>query len=60
MGKSWMKPQLLQDSGIGLQEYSLANVLLIKYHSVCSFMLLTFGLIFFVYSMQEGYYSYQV
>ena len=58
MGKAWMKPQLLQDSGIGLNENSIANLVLIKYHSFVSFMLFTFGLIFFVYSLQEGYYSY--
>lgn len=51
MGKSWMKPQLLHDSGIGLEENSFADIVLIKYHSFCSFMMFTFGLIFFVYSL---------
>lgn len=60
MGKTWMTPQLLHDSGIGLQPYSLAYVFLIKHHALCSFMLHTFGIIFFVYSLQEGYYFYQV
>lgn len=60
MGKAWMTPQLLQDSGIGLLDDSLANLVLIKYHSFVSFILFTSGLIFFVYSLQEGYYSYQV
>lgn len=55
-----MTPQLLHDSGIGLEPYGLVSVILIKHHTLVSFMMFTFGLIFFVYSLQEGYYSYQV
>lgn len=60
IGKTWMTPQLLHDSGIALDPYGLASVLLIKQHALCSFMMFTFGIIFFVFSLQEGYYSYQV
>lgn len=60
MGKTWMTPQLLQSSGIGTESYSFTHVVLIKYHSLVSFMAFTIGIIFFVISLQEGFYSYQV
>jgi hypothetical protein len=58
MGKTWMTPQLLQSSGIGIDPYSFSYIVLIRHHALCSFMSFTIGIIFFVISLQEGFYTY--
>lgn len=48
----------LQRSGLAPQPGSLISILCYEYHDLTAFMLLTFGIILFVVSLQEGYYSY--
>ena len=38
---------------------SFAHLMLFQYHNLVSFIAFTFGLILFVVSLQEGFYSYQ-
>ena len=57
--RTWLDYPLLQRSDLAPESGSLPYKLLYQYHSLASFVLLTFGLILFVVSLQEGFYPYQ-
>ena len=57
VSKTWLTPELLHASGVVLPE-ALDDVIF-RYHSFYSFCLLSFGLMFFVLSLEEGFYAYQ-
>jgi len=43
----------------GLEHTGFLNAILFSYHNLASFVLFTVGVIFFVVSLQEGFYNYQ-
>jgi len=57
--KTWLTPQLLEASGLALAKGSLLDLILFQYHNMIVFLLLTSYLIFFVTSLQIGFYGYQ-
>lgn len=58
--KTWCTPDLLAASGIQLDRQGLAYAAFFDYHSLVSFCLVTFGMVIFVLSLQEGFYAYQL
>ena len=57
VSKTWLTPELLHASGVVLPE--VLDDVIFRYHSFYSFCLLSFGLMFFVLSLEEGFYAYQ-
>ena len=57
--KTWLTPELLVASGFELTRGSLLDMVLFQYHDMIVFLLLTSYLIFFVTSLQIGFYGYQ-
>mmetsp|Transcript_42220 Transcript_42220/g.55622 ORF Transcript_42220/g.55622 Transcript_42220/m.55622 type:complete len:238 (-) Transcript_42220:517-1230(-) len=57
--KTWLTLPILQKSGLAPEPGSFIHAFCYEYHSLAVFMLLTFGVILFVVSLQEGFYSYQ-
>ena len=49
----------MQKSGLAPQPGSVLSLILYECHGLVAYLLVTFGVIFFVTSLQEGYYSYQ-
>jgi len=57
ISKTWLTEELLSNTGIELP--LVLHQILFTYHSFFAFGLFAFGLIFFVMSLEEGFYSYQ-
>ena len=55
--RTWLTQDLLYDSGIHPPQ--VLDDMLFKYHSFYTFCLLASGMIFFVLSLEEGFYAYQ-
>ena len=55
----WLTPALLRSSGIAPEVGSLISLVFFEYHTLVVFSLFMFGMIMFVISLQEGFYSYQ-
>ena len=56
--KTWLTLPVLKQSGLAPEMGSLLHMLCYEYHNLTVFTLLTLGIIIFVVSLQEGYYSY--
>ena len=56
--KTWASHELLTNSGIPIDKATEQYAIMYGYHNLISFCLITFGLILFVYSLQEGFYAY--
>ena len=57
--KTWLTLSVLQRSGLAPEPGSFIYAICYQYHSLAVFMMLTLGIILFVVSLQDGYYSYQ-
>ena len=55
---TWLTLPLLSKSGLAPEPGSILHAICYEYHSLAVFMLLTLGVILFVVSLQEGFYSY--
>jgi len=57
--KTWLTLPVLQRSNMAPAPGSLISICCYEYHELIVFMLMTVGIILFVVSLQEGFYSYQ-
>ena len=57
--KTWLNYPLLQKSDLAPEVGSLFYWIFFRYHNIVSFLLFTAGMMFFVLSLQEGFYAYQ-
>lgn len=57
--KTWLTLANLHRSGLAPAPGSFISIFCYEYHSLVTFMLLTFGIILFVVSLQENFYGYQ-
>ena len=57
--KTWLTLPMLKKSGLAPEAGSMLYMLCYEYHGLTVFCLLTLGIILFVVSLQEGFYSYQ-
>lgn len=57
--KLWLTLSVLQRSGMAPEPGSFLYIVCYEYHGLVVFLMLTLGVILFVISLQEGYYSYQ-
>jgi hypothetical protein len=56
MSKTWLTEELIANSGIELP--LLVHQILFTYHAFFAFCVFAIGMIFFVLSLEEGFYSY--
>ena len=56
--RTWLTMPMLEKSGMAPEVGSLVHSFFYQNNSLTVFMLLTLGIILFVVSLQEGYYSY--
>ena len=57
--KTWLTLPVLHKSGLAPEPGSFLHSFCYEYHSLVVFTMLTLGVILFVVSLQEGFYSYQ-
>ena len=57
--KTWLTLAVLKHSDMAPEPGSFLSILLYEYHNFISFCLMTLGMMLFVVSLQEGFYSYQ-
>jgi hypothetical protein len=57
LSKTWLTEELLSNSGIELPW--ILHQIVFTYNAFFAFGVFAFGLIFFVLSLEEGFYSYQ-
>lgn len=57
VSRTWLNKELLTNTEIYLPQ--VLDEMLFKYHSFYTFCLLAAGMIFFVLSLEEGFYAYQ-